>query len=249
MHRKNYFFKIVISLFLVIVFSTTVFSTVEVFSNYDTVLNIEDNFITINKTLTLKNVYDVGIVPGQIEFKIAKGEDGSVNDLKVINVSSKDQFGKDIKTQVREIGDYTVIILDIYYPLLPGFEYKFTLNYKLSYKPGGLFYKSLNIPLRESTIPIKSGKFEVILPKSYRFTYFGTNEESRTVEKNIAKWDIKDNMPNSIVFEYSWIGNPFRESFKGSYIFWGTINLLLLLLLFFEIKKEIKRVRQENETS
>lgn len=245
MHRKDYFIKIVLGFFFVIIFSNVVFSTVEVFSNYDTVLQVQENKILINKTLTLKNVYDVGIVPGQIEFKIARGEDGSVNDLKVLNVSARDKFGKEIKTQVRDIDEYTAIILDVYYPLLPGFEYTFDLNYELSYKPGGLFYKSLNIPLRESTIPIKSGNFEVKLPNSYSFTYFGDNDVPNENSNNVAKWEIKDNMPNSIIFEYSWIPNPLK-SFKGSYIFWGLVNLILLLLLFFEIKKEINRVRQEN---
>lgn len=112
------------------------------FSNYDTLLQINsDNTISVNRTLTLKNVYDVGIVPGQIEFKVAKGVDGSVDNLQVLNVSATDKFGKEIKTQVREMTDYSVIILDVYYPLLPGFEYEFELDYQLSYNPGGIFLK------------------------------------------------------------------------------------------------------------
>jgi len=51
-------------------------------------------------------------------------------------------------------------------------------------------------------------------------------------------------MPNSVSFEYSYlpimIGN-----LKGSYVFWIAINIILLLILVYEIKKEIKRIRSE----
>lgn len=239
--------KVFFAIFLIVFNITLVYSSVEVFSNYDTILIINnDNTININRSLTLKNVYDVGIVPGQIEFKVAKGVDGSVDNLVIMNVSAVDKFGKEIKTQVREMQDYSVIILDVYYPLLPGFEYEFDLNYKLSYKPGGIFFKSLNIPIRESTIPIEKGKFEVVLPESYHFTYFGKDDGGVEVEGNVANWEIKDNYPKSIVFEYSYLPIKFRN-FKGSYTFWITVNLLLLLVLFFEVKKEIKKVKEKYE--
>ena len=172
MFRLKVYLKKVFFVFVLILTSLSCLNaSVEVFSNYDTVLTVNtDNTIDINRSLTLKNVYEVGIVPGQIEFKVAKGVDGSVDNLKVMNVSAKDKFGKDIKVQVREMKDYSVIILDVYYPLLPGFEYQFDLDYKLSYNPGGIFFKSLNIPIRESTIPIEKGAFRVVLPDNYHFT-------------------------------------------------------------------------------
>ncbi len=244
---RNSLKKILFVFVCILAVSNFVYSAVEVFSDYDTTLTVNnDNTIDVNKTLTIKNVYDVGIVPGQIEFKIAKGIDGSISNLEIIGVSANDMFGKSINTQVRSTEQFSVIILDIYYPLLPGFEYTFDLNYKLSYSPGGIFFKSLQIPLRESTIPIQSGEFKIILPDNYHFTYLGTGDEDLEVyvDGNEAMWDIKDNLPKSIVFEYSYlpisIGN-----FKGSYIFWITINVILLVFLFFEVRKEIRKVRDK----
>lgn len=234
-------------MFLVLVSSNYVFSSVEVFSSYDTILEVrDDNMILVTKHLTLKNVYDVGIVPGQIEFKVARGTgDGSVANLNVLNVSATDRFGKEIKTQVRNTVKYSVIVLDVYYPLLPGFEYEFDLKYQLSYKPGGIFFKSLNIPIRESTIPIEVGTFKVVLPEKYYFTHLdleGENLGDVVIEGNVAIWDIKNDMPNSVGFEYSWI--PIRVgNLKGSYVFWIFVNLVLLLVLFFEVRREIVKVR------
>jgi len=242
--KNNKIIKIIWLIITVFIISNFAYSAVEVFSNYDTklIVDTENNFININKTLVLKNVYDVGIVPGQIEFKIAKGVDGSVDNLQVINVSAYDKFNQDINVHVRNTDKYSVIILDVFYPLLPGFEYEFYLNYKLSYEPGGIFFKSLQIPLRESTIPIEKGEFEVVLPENYHFTYLGDEVDSVIVKDNTATWMIKDNMPNSIMFEYSWIPVRF-SSFKGSYLFWIVLNLLLLGLLYFEIKRELKHIK------
>jgi len=246
MKKSLYLVPFVVLLFL---FSlNSVLAGVEVFSNYDTILNVNsDNTIGVNKTLTLKNIYDVGIVPGQIEFKVGKGTEGSIGNIEIRDIKAVDSFGNEIKSQLRVTKDYSVIILDVYYPLLPGFEYTFNLYYLMSYEPGGIFFKSLQIPLRESTIPIKSGEFKVVLPSNYYFTYSnldGTNVSSSFVNDNIAVWKIKDDFPKSIIFEYSYLPVGFSD-YKGSYVFWISINVILLLILISEIRKEIKRLREE----
>ncbi len=236
---------LVFSILFILFSFTSVYSGVEVFSNYDTILNVNlNNTIEINKTLTLKNVYDVGIVPGQIEFKVGRGVDGSIDNIDITNVKAIDSFGNEIRSQLRVTKDFSVIILDVYYPLLPGFEYTFNLYYVMSYEPGGIFFKSLQIPLRESTIPIQSGTFKVVLPDNYYFTYLSSEGVDNEIEGNIAKWDIKNDLPKSVAFEYSYLPIKLGE-FKGSYVFWILINVLLLLFLIYEVRKEIKRVRAE----
>jgi hypothetical protein len=245
--NKHELIKLVGLVSFFILFINSTFGAVEVFSKYNTHLTINnDNTIEVNKSLSLKNVYDVGIVPGQIEFKIGKGTEGSIANIDVIDVMAVDRFGTEIKSQIRQTKDFSVIILDIYYPLLPGFEYNFDLYYKLSYKPGGIFFKSLQIPLRESTIPIESGIFTVTLPENYHFTYIFTEDEKADINGNTATWTIKDNNPKSVAFEYSYI--PLSISgFKGSYVFWILINLALVLFLVYEVRREIKRIRAEEQ--
>jgi len=87
MVKRQNIFKGFMLFFLSLYFMTSVFASVEVFSKYDTVLTINtDNTIEVNKSLSLKNVYDVGIVPGQIEFKIGQGTEGSISNIEVIDV-------------------------------------------------------------------------------------------------------------------------------------------------------------------
>ena len=242
----NKLVKLVLFLGALMISLTQLFASVEVFSNYDTHLKVNsDNTIEVNKTLSLKNVYDVGIVPGQIEFKIARGLEGSVGNIEVIDVKAVDSYGKEVKSQVRQTQDYSVIILDVYYPLLPGFEYDFNVYYKLSYEVGGIFFKSLQIPLRESTIPIETGTFNVELPDNYHFTYLDADDTTQaSISEGVATWPIQDNSPSSIHFEYSYL--PLKIGpLQGSYVFWISVNILLLLFLIYEVRREIRRVREE----
>ncbi len=221
--------------------------SIEIFTKYDTILNItNDNKIFIYKNLTLKNIYDVGIVPGQIEFKLGNSDSGKVRLDKNYSVVSYDQFGNEIETHVRTTDKFTSIILDIYYPLLPGFSYNFDLKYVLDYDSQGIFFESLNIPLRESTIPIDNGEFKVILPKNNRFTYIEqTNENTNyEIKGNEGIWFIKNNKPKSIAFEYSYIPIGFG-GVRGSYIFWIGINLLLFLFLVYDIRRGIRKINKK----
>lgn len=241
------FFKTVFLFMMTLCLASYAYSSVEVFSDYNTILKVNsNNTIEVNKTLTLKNVYEVGIVPGQIEFKIGRGTDGSIGNIEVDNIVATDSFGNEIKSTLRNTKDYSIIILDVYYPLLPGFEYTFNLYYSLSYEPGGIFFKSLQIPLRESTIPIQKGNFEVQLPQNYHFTYLSSEGKNATVSGNVANWDIENNLPNSVAFEYSYIPLKMGD-LKGSYLFWILVNLGLLGFLVYEVRKEIQKVKAQYE--
>ena len=83
--NKQELIKYVSLVFTCLFFINSIFGAVEVFSKYDTHLTINnDNTIEVNKSLSLKNVYDVGIVPGQIEFKIGKGTEGSIANIMIL---------------------------------------------------------------------------------------------------------------------------------------------------------------------
>ncbi len=235
-------------LFCVLFFYSSFSNTVlgESFSKYHSVVNFSEDKIIISKDLALKNNYDRTILPGQIEFRVGKGTQDSVTSANLQNIIILDNDGNNISYSVRENLDYTSLILDIYYPLLPQFEYKFFLQYELKFQASGIFFKSLEVPLKETSIPIEDGIFEVHLPKNSRFTYTGDLNEYVSIEKNVGIWELGDNLPNSVEFEYSFI--PIRTSFmRGSYLFWIIINLLMFAFLVFEIRKELIVMRSEEE--
>ena len=236
-----------LSIFLVILVGPTYAISGESFSQYRSVVNFtEDGTILITKNLALKNNYDRSILPGQIEFRIGKGTLDSVTSANLENVKAFDRNGRNITYTIREYDDYSSLILDIYYPLLPKFEYKFTLAYELEFEASGIFFKSLQVPLKESSIPIENGVFEVYLPENRYFTYLGELDEFASIDGNHGVWELGNNLPNSVEFEYSLI--PIRSSWmRGSYLFWVIINVLMFIFLVREIRKEVIRVKAEME--
>ena len=217
----------------------------ESFSKYHSIVNFSDSkHIIITKELALKNNYDKSILPGQIEFRIGKGIGDTVVGANMEDVRVYDKDGDNMSFTIREYEEYSSLIVDVYYPLLPNFEYEFTLQYTLDFRSSGLFFKSLQVPLKESSIPIEDGTFEIYLPKYTYFTYLGELDEYATVKGNYGIWELGGDLPNSIEFEYSFI--PIRSSImRGSYVFWISVNVLVFLFLMFEIRKEVVRVKEK----
>lgn len=216
------------------------FSSVEVFSNYDTTLNfIDDNKIEIQKSVTIRNIHKVGIVPGQIEFKIISDDNSIVLDeksLKIVDKYNKEKQHKLIKTKE----GYT-IITEIFMPILPGFEYNLNLYYTLEYDKKGIFFNNLRLPLNDALdIPIWAGKYEINLPKNYKFTYISFDSNKTIKDQNKLIIDMKTENPEFLEIEYSYIPLNFTH-FKGSYFFWIVINIILLFVLFLELRKEFIR--------
>lgn len=237
-----------LSLFCILFFYSSFSNTVlgESFSQYHSVVNFSDETIIISKDLALKNNHDKTILPGQIEFRIGKGTQDSVTNANLQNIIVLDSNGDNISYSIRENEEYTSLILDIYYPLLPKFEYKFFLQYELEFEASGIFFKSLEVPLKETSIPIENGTFEVHLLKNSRFTYLGELDDFVSIDKNVGIWELGNNLPNSVEFEYSFI--PIRTSFmRGSYAFWIIINVLMFVFLVYEIRKELVLMKSQEE--
>lgn len=211
---------------------------------YSKVEFINEDTIRITKNLTLKNNYDRSILPGQIEFRVGSGTLDSATSINLSNIRAVGQNGENISYTYREYEDYSSLILDVYYPLLSGFEYEFQLEYELKLESGGIFFKNLQIPLKDSSIPIEDGTFEVILPKNNYFTYAGELDEYATINGNKGVWDLQNNFPNTVEFEYSII--PIRTSWmRGSYLFWILVNVAMFMFLVYQIRKEVIKVKNE----
>lgn len=221
----------------------SVFSVVEIFTGYDTKIIInENNTIDVEKNILLRNIHDVGIVPGQVEFKINTGTDISLS-----NYEALDRYGNPIKSSIRKTEEYDVIMLNIYTPVLPGFEYKIDLKYTLSYEPNGFLFKRIELPLKENTrIPIKKGTIEINFPDKYKITHVTYSDNNSILEKSNLKLDFSEDLPETIEIEYSRI--PLRlGGVAGSIVFWLTVNILLILILGREVRRELKKLQNQEE--
>jgi hypothetical protein len=236
-------------IFCLILFSTTfAFGAVQKFSQYDTKIKINsDDTLDVSKDISLQNTHIVGIVPGRVEFKIGKKIEGSSSNINLDSYTIKDRYGKDIKSQLFETDDEAVIAIDIFMPLLPGFKYLIDLDYTLSYDSSGLLFKSLEFPIKEdSSIELDTGTFTLELPESKSFTYIRAENTNISINENIATWDITEQSPLTGVVEYSSVPIYFG-GVKGSFMFWISINVILLVILGIEIFRGIARMKREEK--
>jgi hypothetical protein len=237
--------KLILILTICVLFTNSAYSAVQAFSQYDTEIIINsDKTIDINKTIRLQNIHSVGIVPGRIEFSIGKQAEGSVSEVKLENFQILDRYGDPYKSQIFETPQETRIAIDIFTPLLPGFEHIIDLSYTISYEDSGLFFKNLEIPIKEeSSIDIVEGTISIQIPDGRYFTYISDLPNSSTVIENIATWDINDQSPSNVRIEYSII--PVKVGgLKGSYVFWILINIVLISILIREIRREVRKIKK-----
>ncbi len=211
---------------------------VEQFTKYNSQVKIlEDNKLEVDKDISIRNVHDSGIIPGQVEFKIYAGEDSGLN---ILNYSATNRYGADIKSKLVNTNSFSSIILDIYQPILPGFEYQINLNYILEYESSGIFFKRVELPLKENTrVPILDGEVIIEVPEGRSFTYL-SYEDGVNIESNKLVITLDENTPDIMTFEYSFI--PLKlGSIPGSLIFWVIVNIILISILVIEIRRGIKK--------
>lgn len=236
------FFVILFSLFS---FSNIAYSSadVEVFSKYNTYIKVNKDYtFDVHKEIYLRNIHDVGIVPGQVEFKILGTNQKNKGNVLYYNVT--DRYGNPIRSQISQTDTGTIILLDIFTPVLPGFEYKIDLKYTIEYDSSGIFFKNIQMPLMEKTlIPIQSGVVEVEVPDSYKITYINYKDANTVLEKSKVSWEVSKGVPEIVDLEYSYI--PIRvPGVKGSFVFWIAIDLILIIILIIEVIKEINKLQK-----
>jgi len=244
----SYLIRVFTCILFAFFFVSSAFATVEVFSQYDTEITINsNNTIDVHKTIYLKNIHVTGIVPGSVEFKINKKINNSDFEINVTNIQVLDRYGNPIKFKTIETKDYTVIALNIFSPLLPGFEYKMDLYYTFEYESSGFVFKSLEVPIKEiSTIPVEKGTFKITIPENYGFTYISFISNTSKIDKNTAFWEFnsENKMPETIAFEYSYIPLKIGD-LRGSIAFWIIIDVVLFLLLILDITRRVRNRRKE----
>lgn len=219
------------------------YAEVQEFSRYETNIKIlNNNTLEISKKISLKNTHSVGFIPGEVEFNVG---DEKLK-LEILSVKSKDTYGNYIEHRVKNVNESRIIVLNVEYPVLPGFEYTFYLNYTLKIKPKGIFFKSIQIPTSQSSIPLENGELKIAIPDNNYFTYIQSKNNITQINKKQIKVDLDSTKIDTVNFEYSRIPISIFN-IKGSLLFWGIINLVLVLILLRIIGSEIAKYQEEEE--
>jgi len=168
--RKIYFFLLLFALILAGI-SEAQFIKVIAISNYELEVDIGKS-VHVKNTITLKNLIDKPIVPGVGELRLQKRSPvrllfltvpftEKARPLAVENVRAYTSNGKEIPVKVEEEGDYTKIEYEIWYPIEPGREFTFVVEYDSpELAERGILFKDISIPVGSDTeIEKLSAKF------------------------------------------------------------------------------------------
>jgi len=213
---------------------------VVVFSDYETHTTVEKDRLHIERVVTLKNVGGNPIIPGELHFKLHeinkdKRVASSISDFK-----AKNDYNTELKTRTIEGDEETDLVISVWEPVLPKFSYRITLEYDLKFETKGLLFYELNVPVEETTIPIKNNKHNLYLSKSYHITY-APDAVVKTVSRNgkefrMVSWQNREDM----FLEYSRLPLP-KLGIKAVNLFWGIVIITMLILTFL-LHRKMKKI-------
>lgn len=214
--------------------------SVEQFTQYQVSYTfLEDGVIEVNKYMLLRNIHSEGIVPGPVEFRTSVLEG---NEFEIFDLQATNRHGENLTSRILEFSEYTAIGINVFTPILPGFEYEINLNYKIRFNnTPGILFKRVQLPLVQQTrVPILAGNVEINVPDNHFITYSGFRDNFTTISSNTITFELTDETPEYVLIEYSRI--PSRiGGFAGSLVFWILVNAILFTILIYEIVRGFRR--------
>ena len=204
---------------------------VVVFEAYDTTFSYADGRLTVNKELTLKNVGDSPIIPGEIHFKISGKDGDELYPLEVSDFAAEGKRGKVLDTRKVEADSSTELIFTIWDPLLPKFTYDMSLSYSVSFKPKGILFYNMMIPVERTTIPIKKAETTVELPKRFHVTHAPEAEVQGAGPKRSLTWD---KVSEDLRLEYTPLPLP-NMGVRMVNVFWVAIIIVFVTIFVIRV--------------
>jgi len=202
---------------------------VVVFKTYETSTTLEKGQLRIEREIALENVGSNPIIPGELHFKLHEIKKGDRVASVVNNLAAKNDYNKVLKTRKIETKEETDLVVSVWEPVLEKFSYVVLLSYELEFKPKGLLFYEIKVPLEETTIPIKSQTQNLYLPAKYRVTYapdakVKTSDDGRF---RVVTWENREEM----VVEYTRLPLP-KMGIRAVNVFWIVVILTLLITTF-----------------
>jgi hypothetical protein len=204
-----------------------------VFDKYETVSNVKDGKIHIEREMVLTNVARNPVIPGELHFKIYQTEGDEKQQIQVSDFLASNDRGAKLGTKIINKPDETDLSVTIWDPMLPGYSYTFRISYDLYFEPSGLLFYELKIPQEETTIPIKGLKQTVLLDNKYHVTYAPDTDVSQVSGNVVVSWTGANAQQ---IIEYSSLPLP-RIGIRAVNVFWGFLIVLLIGLFVFSVRR------------
>ncbi len=222
-------------------------ASVLVFSEYNTQATIAQDVIHVERDVTIRNTGQAPIIPGEMHFRFSEQIGDQLQAIDVSNVQAIDTNDNELQTRSVTRGNEQDVSVQIWDPLLPGFEYSFQMSYDLEMRTSGLLFHEINLPREQTTVPIVNEETRFLIADNYHVTYAPETEISRASGNTIIEW--RGDIDNRVV-EYSRIPFP-RTGMRAVNVFWIAIiiSLLAVFMLSFLRKKNSRGKRPPKQNN
>ncbi len=235
---KKIYFSLLLFTVILAGISEGQFTRVITISNYNLEVDVGKS-VHVKNTITVKNLINSPIVPGIGELRLQKRAPVKVlflpipftekkSAIAVENVKAYTEDGRKIPVRVTDEGDYTTIVYEIWYPVEPGKEFTFVVEYDSEeLAESGLLFRDISIPVGSD---MEIGSISASFNSSWKTVY-----TEKTPERLPA---------GGIMFytaEFSPLPLP-QVGIKWSLLFWSII-LLLSVVMFIYVKNRRENVQ------
>lgn len=237
---KKIYFSFLLFTVILAGISGAEFIKVITISNYTLEVDVEES-VHVKNTITVKNLINSPIVPGIGELRLQKRSPVKIlflsipftekkSAIAVENVKAYTKNGESIPVRVQDEGDYTALVYEIWYPVEPGEEFTFVIEYSSEeLAERGILFRDISIPVGSDM------EIENIVA---RF-----NSDWKTVYMHTPA----NTLPaGGIVFytvEFSPLPLP-QAGMRWSLLFWSII-LLFSVVIFFIVRKRVNQAGKE----
>lgn len=226
--------KSIFILFAVLVLASAVQAyDVMVFDNYQTSYYLKSGVLTVEKQLSLKNVGNNPIIPGEIHFRVYEKMGDTEKAAKITDLMALTN-NRNLESRVESYDGYSDVIVHIWNPILPGFEIPVTVSYDMEFKPRGILFHEIVFPIEETTIPIRQSDVTLYLPKQYSVTYAPLATIDGDNLYDIVHWQDTDDLS----IEYTRLPFP-KMPFRMVSLFWLVVLMVLgTIFIFLNLKRK-----------
>ena len=212
-----------------------------VFSQYDTTATISQDVIQIERTVTIKNNGQVPIIPGELHFRFFEQDGADRRAIEVSNVQAQSSRGVELTTKSVSRGDEQDVSVQVWDPLLPGFDYTFTMQYDIAFEASGILFHEISLPQEQTTIPIVEETTTFELDDRYHVTYAPETEVNKLSGNTVVQWGAQ---AEERTVEYSRLPFP-RTGLRAVNVFWIAIILALLGVFMISFLRQRKQPRRK----
>jgi len=155
---KKIYFSLLLFMVILAGISEGQFARVITITNYAIEVEVNGE-VHVKNTITVKNLINSPIVPGVGELRLQKKSPVKLlflpipftertSAIEVKNVKAYTKGGKRIPVRVVNEGEYTTIVYEIWYPIEPGREFTFVVEYDSDeLAESGILFRTVAIPV------------------------------------------------------------------------------------------------------